>query len=74
MDLRRTRPRARKVGVILGPSSYFAAHARTGPGPADSGVRLCIGNAPERDQLTVGLTRLRDILDQGPSHPNEVRV
>ena len=65
--------RAHRTGVRLSPTEHFTALPTTSP-PALPGVRICLGNAPDRVALTSGLARLRGLLEQGPGRSTDVRI
>ena len=51
--------RAEQLGIAVSGADWFAL----GPGPVPAGVRLCIGNAPDRATLRAGLELLDRLID-----------
>jgi len=64
----------RRLGIDIGPTSYFHADDTTASRQVARGVRLCLGNAPDLATLTDASARLTGALDRGPTWASGTRV
>ncbi|MFC7546464.1 PLP-dependent aminotransferase family protein [Plantactinospora sp. GCM10030261] len=65
---------AARLGVDLGPTSFFHADPSGPTAALARGIRLCLGNAAELASLDAALTALADALDRGPTFASGTRV
>jgi DNA-binding transcriptional MocR family regulator len=65
---------AERLGIEIGPTSFFHADPDSTNRHHAQGVRLCLGNAPDLPTLTDAVTNLADALNRGPTWSSRTRV